>query len=81
MVGESNFLNDRQVEDLQMVAEIINAMVLSDGFLNLDTCLKKYPDRLDTYNRYAIAALSAIRRVQGHSARIIANVSGDNDGG
>jgi hypothetical protein len=65
MVVESSFLTDRQVEDLQMISEIINAMVVSDGFQNLDMCLKKHPERLDTYNRYAMAALSAVRRVQG----------------
>jgi len=80
MVGESNFLSDRQVEDLQMVAEITNAMALSDGFPNLEACLKKYPHRLDTYNRYATAALSAMRRVQGHPARFIGDVTDGNDG-
>jgi len=80
MVVESNFLNDRQVEDLQMIAEIINAMALSDGFPNLDACLKRYPDRVDTYNRYATAALSAVRRVQGYSARMIIDVTDGNDG-
>ena len=67
MITESNFLNDRQVEDLQMVAEITNAMAVSDGFPNLDACLKKFPQRLDIYNRYAIAALQAMRRVQGYT--------------
>jgi hypothetical protein len=75
MVGESNFLNDRQVEDLQMMAEIINEMAVSDGFPNLDACLKKHPDRFGTYNRYAAAALGAVRRVQGYSVRIISDAN------
>ena len=69
MVEESNFLSDRQVEDLQMVAEITNEMAVSDGFLNLDDCLKIHPKRLTTYNRYAFAALHAMRRVQGYPAQ------------
>ncbi len=80
MVGESNFLSDRQVEDLQMVTEIINELAFSDGFPNLDACLKNYPDRLETYNRYAIAALNALRRVQGYSAEIFGNVTDGNIG-
>jgi hypothetical protein len=60
-----NFLNDQQVEDLQMLAEIIDEMARADGFANLDACLKKHPKRLQTYNRYATAALAAMRRVQG----------------
>ena len=66
MVSESNFLSDRQVEDLQILAEITNEMAVSDGFHNLDACLEKYPDRLNFYNRYAVAALQAMRRVQGY---------------
>jgi hypothetical protein len=62
---EHNFLDDRRIEDLQMIAEIVSAMAMSDGFPDLDTCLKKHPRRLDTYNRYAFAALGAMRRVQG----------------
>jgi hypothetical protein len=69
MVRESDFLNDRQVEDLQMVVEITNEMALFDGFPNLASCLEKYPQRLDVYNRYAIAALRAMRRVQGYSTQ------------
>ncbi len=49
MIIESNFLNDRQVEDLQMTAEIINEMAISDGFKNLDACLEKHPENLDVY--------------------------------
>ena len=71
MVIESNFLSDRQVEDLQMIAEIINAMAVSDGFLNLDSCLEKHPQNLDVYNRYATVALHAVRRVQGYPAPMI----------
>jgi len=71
MIIESNFLNDRQVEDLQMMAEIINAMAVSDGFPNLDACLEKHPGHLDIYNRYASVALQAMRRVQGHTAPMV----------
>ena len=60
-------LNDRQVEDMQMTAEIINAMAVADGFPNLDACLAKHPKRIETYNRYASAALRAVRHVQGLS--------------
>ena len=52
MILESDFLSDRQVEDLQMMAEIVNAMAISDGFLDLDSCLKKHPTRKATYTRY-----------------------------
>ena len=58
-------LNERQIEEMQMTAEIINAMAVADGFLNLDACLAKHPERKETYNRYASAALQAMRRVQG----------------
>ena len=58
-------LTEGQIEDLQMMAEIVNAMALADGFLNLDACLAKHPERKDIYNRYASAALQAIRHVQG----------------
>ena len=51
MIIESNFLNDKQIEDLQMMAEITNAMAVSDGFLNLDACLEKCPENLNVYNR------------------------------
>ncbi len=71
MVGESNFLSERQIEDLQMLAEITNAMAASDGFQNLDACLEKNPKRLNIYNRYATAALRAMRRVQGYVAEIM----------
>ncbi len=66
MILESDFLNDRQVEDLQMMAEIVNALAISDGFSDLDSCLKKHPKRLSAYTRYAAAALQAMRHVQGH---------------
>jgi hypothetical protein len=60
-------LNERQIEEMQMTAEIINAMAVADGFLNLDACLAKHPERKETYNRYASAALQAIHHVQGRS--------------
>lgn len=63
---EIDFLNEQQIEDLQMMAEIINAMAVADGFADLDSCLKKHPERKETYNKYALAALKAMRRVQGH---------------
>jgi hypothetical protein len=69
MIIESNFLTERQIEDLQVMAEIINAMAVADGFLNLDACLKKHPERLDIYNRYAVTALNAVHRVQGIGQR------------
>lgn len=59
------YLDARQIEDIQMTAEIVNAIAVSDGFVNLDACLQGHPDRKDTYHRYASAALQAIRRVQG----------------
>lgn len=52
---------------MQMTAEIINAMAVADGFSNLDACLAKHPKRIETYNRYASAALRAVRHVQGKS--------------
>ena len=51
-------LNDRQIEDMQMAAEIINAMAVADGFSNLDACLAKHPKRIETYNRYASAVVN-----------------------
>jgi hypothetical protein len=70
---EYNFLNDRQTEDMQMLAEIINAMAGADGFRNLEACLKKHPKRLNIYSRYASAALRAMRRVQGIPMSIVAD--------
>jgi hypothetical protein len=58
-------LNERQIEDMQMTAEIINAMAVADGVPNLDACLAKHPTRIELYNRYASAALRAVRHVQG----------------
>jgi len=63
---DSKYLSERQIEEMQMTAEIIEAMARADGFSNLDACLKKHPNRLETYNKYATAALAAMRRVQGH---------------
>jgi len=69
MIENTNFLSDRQIEDLQMMAEIINAMAVSDGFPNLDACLAKHPEHLDVYNRYATVALRALRSFQGHATQ------------
>ena len=66
MILETDIFDDRQVEDLQMITEIIHAMAMSDGFPNLDACLEKHPKRIKFYQRYASAALQAMRRVQGH---------------
>ena len=63
------FLNDRQIENMQMMAEIMGAMAVSDGFSDLQACLAKYPERKETYNRYATAALQAMRHVQGRSQK------------
>jgi len=70
MIIESHFLNDRQVEDLQMIAEIVNAMAISDGFPDVEACSRKYPQRLSAYRRYAGVALQAVRRVQGYSIQL-----------
>lgn len=72
-------LDERQAEDIQMMAEIVNAMVIADGFQNLDSCLDKHPDRLDTYTRYASAALRAVRYVQGFPIQIIIDDSEGNE--
>jgi len=73
------FLDERQAEEIQMMAEIVNAMVVADGFQNLDSCLDKHPDRLDTYTRYASAALRAVRYVQGFPMQIIIDDSEENE--
>ncbi len=72
-------LDERQAEDIQMMAEIVNAMVIADGFQSLDSCLDKHPDRLDTYTRYASAALRAVRYVQGFPIQIIIDDSEENE--
>jgi len=64
-----DFLNDRQIEDMQMMAEIMGAMAVSDGFPDLQACLAKHPECKETYNRYASAALQAMRHVQGRSQK------------
>ncbi len=71
------FFNERQIEEIQMMAEIVNAMAIADGFSSLDSCLGKHPNRLDTYTRYASSALRAVRDVQGFRMQIFIDDADD----
>ncbi|NCC04314.1 MAG: hypothetical protein EOM37_09795 [Proteobacteria bacterium] len=72
-------LDERQAEEIQMLTEIINTMAAVDGYSSIDACLKDHPDQLDTYTRYASAALRAMRYVQGFPVQIIIDDSEEDE--